>query len=128
MLVIAYAVAVFGFDVHVCSDTDHPYVEPLFAGISCEDIHPDVACHHHHCGCCEGCSEEHGGCEDTISCLSITGMDVEPVSIAPVFAVLPAMLQPVCADAQPARQCAFRLRSIKAPPRDCLISLCVLRA
>lgn len=65
-----YLLAVAGFDVHVCRDNGRIYIEPLYAGISCEDIHPSSPCHHHGHECCE---DEEDCCTDEIAVLSITG-------------------------------------------------------
>ena len=61
LLAVWYLCAIVGFDIH----TDHlhgrVYVVPMFAGLSCEAIHPEEACHCHVSGECdedEDCSNE----------------------------------------------------------------------
>lgn len=122
-----YLLSVLGFDVHSCGDNGRIYIEPLFAGISCENIHPDTPCHHHCCGCCDG---EEECCSDIIAVLDIAG-DGSGVSVqvpAPDFmpVIAPSAVSvfsnvPVCVEFGRICSCP------PDPPDDLLSLLCVLR-
>lgn len=137
IIAIIYLVAVFGFDIHQCGDTDRVFIEPLFSGISCEDIHPGVECHHHcHChhhhhdgGACheegESCLPEED-CHDSVECISITGDDQQTLSVPPFF-MCAVLLQPCNSTRAAVSAPRHHEVPVKAPPRAYLLKLDILR-
>ena len=133
-VMVMYVFTVIGFDVHMSSESGKAYFEPLYAGISCEDIHPDHPCHH--CGdhCCgvhdcdggeDGCLEDEVCCSDNIGVLTLTGTDHQSCDfLAPAVTAL-AVITP----AQGLSGMAFPVHSgvFRAPPRSALSRFCILR-
>lgn len=125
LCVLLYLAAVVGFDVHFCGDDGRVYVEPLFAGISCETIHPDSPCHHFDCGCCDG---DEDCCSDSIAILQLTGDGSDCAVVVPgPFAVQAALLPELTS--VPVRIAALKIRASNPhdPPPPALSRLCVLR-
>lgn len=75
-----YLGAVAGFDVHSCSDNGHVYIEPLIAGISCDDIHPDTPCNEGHGAGCH-CHDGEDCCSDSIEVLQLSGDNTRAVHV-----------------------------------------------
>lgn len=131
LVVVWYLFSVVGFDIHCCADNGMVYVEPLLAGISCEQIHPDCPCCHHGetCACdedCHHCSEDEDCCSDTLERLSDPSVtSASPATPAPglLAAVVPTPAPEVA-------QASFVMdRSLvaKDPPRERLSRICILR-
>ncbi len=120
-----YLVCVTGFDIHYCGDNGCVYVEPLFAGISCESIHPDIPCHHPGHGCCDGDEE---CCHDVIALLDVPGdgsgsQVAAPVPFLTLAAVLPSRTVspvPVCMDVR-------HISDSSSPPGGFLSRFSILR-
>ena len=70
LLLSWYLFTVAGFDVHRSCECGRLFIKPLFAGISCERIHPDVECPGEHEGHCE---DEEDCCTDSIYQILLTG-------------------------------------------------------
>lgn len=133
-VMVMYMFAVTGFDVHVSSESGRAYFEPLFAGIACEDIHPDHPCHHCDGHCCGGhdhdgsedrCLEDEDCCSDNIGVLTLTGTDHQSCDFsAPAVTVVD-----VVAPSKDLYSPDFpRLPGhFKAPPRLTLSRFCILR-
>lgn len=85
LLTAWYLFAVTGFDIHRCSCSGMTYIEPLFAGISCNEIHPDFHCCHHNeteehschgkCEHCSGYQDKDGCCTDEIEVIILSGFE-----------------------------------------------------
>lgn len=120
-----YLLSVLGFDVHYCGDNGRIYVEPLFAGISCERIHPDSPCHDH----CR-CDGDEECCSDTIAVLDIAG-DGSGVSVqVPAPDQMPAIApSSISVYSNPSAYAGSgRIYSYPpGPPNGRLSLLCVLR-
>lgn len=83
LVTVAYAAAVFGFDIHSSEEAHHSFVVPLFAGISCDHIHPDTPCHSD--GAEGECDEHEDCCHDTIEVLTVPGLSSEAVDSVPAY-------------------------------------------
>lgn len=87
LLSVWYLIAVTGFDVHRCSYNGRTYIEPLAAGISCNDIHPDTPCCHHDGPeemSCNNCQEDEECCTDEIEVIILPGFETGKISVPPV--------------------------------------------
>lgn len=131
LLLCWYLYTVVGFDVHRCCDSDNVYVESLVAGISCEDIHPDVPCHHHHhdACCCGNCAEtEDEDCENEIGRLELPGCGddgtVEVPAPVQMICFIPETVTPFSVPVSLHAACSA---CTNAPPAPDLSLLCVLR-
>lgn len=123
VITIAYMVGIFGSDIHRSEDSHRTYVIPLFAGISCERIHPDAPCHHHGE---EECDEHEDCCHDTVETLDITGnMPCDVVSVPVCFAQLPSFPTPV--ETVFSQEHSFVRPAFFYPPPPDLSMMCVLR-
>ena len=142
LFLAVYLAAVAGFDIHNCSDNGKVYFEPLFAGISCEDIHPDTPCHHHHhdCDCpeschcdeceeCCGCDEDEDCCSDCIGILTFCGENhsyFPSLSFVAAFQALVA--DPAASVCDASSRLVSSTRDLSSrPPGDILFRNCVLR-
>ena len=121
---IVYLAGVFGFDVHRSEDTHRTYVIPLFAGISCDHIHPESPCHHHGN---EECQDHEDCCHDTVEMLDITGsVPDDAVTVPASAAMLPVM--PASVPASVIRERTVSGTAFHSPPSPGLSKMCVLRA
>ena len=131
LLAVWYLFTIVGFDIHRCSDNGEVYIEPLFAGISCETIHPDTPCHHacnarcNHCGCEEG----EDCCSDEIKVVNISGIEIPHISIPEIIVVTAATPQYSCQGLQnrPVLLSHRGKPDILSPPGQLLDRICVLR-
>lgn len=118
-----YLVGVFGFDIHSSTEAQRTFIVPLFAGISCEHIHPDAPCH---CDGGEGECEEHEDCcHDTVEVLDIPGLACIPLASVPAFHFVSVLCEapafPAAAAQQGPRSSAF------FPPPPDLSQMCIMR-
>jgi len=133
VFLLFYMMAVSGFDVHRCSDDGHVYVEPLFLGISCHDIHPDSSCCH--CSHCEsdaqeehhGCEEDETCCSDVIGVLTLSGVDNQYVLSVPAPEMV--LVSVVCPPVEEILPFNFQKDGFayRYSPEDYLSLNCVLR-
>ena len=131
LVAIWYLIAVVGFDIHNCSDNGRVYIEPLIAGISCDDIHPDTPCgcgHCHEAGC--HCHEDEDCCSDTIEYLQLSG-DNTQISYVPDVAVISLFTNvPISKEQSYTDNRSIILMAETAPPGTMspdILDYCVLR-
>ena len=133
-VMVMYMFTVIGFDVHMSSESGRAYLEPLFAGISCEDIHPDYPCHHCDGHCCGGhdcdggedsCLEDEDCCSDNIGVLTLTGTDHQSDDFHAPAVTAVAVMAPSQVLSRP--DFSRLPGAFRAPPRSALSRFCILR-
>lgn len=67
VMALWYLVGIMGFDVHSCTATGDVFVQPVLAGVTCDDIHPEHDCGDHGscCGHDRSCCHSHGQKSET---------------------------------------------------------------
>lgn len=67
VMALWYLVGIMGFDVHSCTVTGDVFVQPVLAGMTCDDVHPDHDCAGHGscCGHSHSCCHSHGQKSET---------------------------------------------------------------
>lgn len=135
LVCLMYLVGVVGIDIHVDHHEGRTYVVSLLSDTSCEKIHPEDVCscceHHHH-------NEEEGFCDCEDDCQNITDflvitgdgagdhqIDFAPLSSPAFEGALPSSCSEIQIFASPA--CKYSGQFRKAPPRENLSRICVLR-
>lgn len=126
-----YLVSVTGFDIHFCGDDGCVYLEPLFAGISCETIHPATPCRHSDRDCCDDhkcCDDDEECCHDLIALLDVPGVG-SGGSVDVPAPMVDAVLIPEIATVPVRLAGAMEIHAchLHYPPPPALSRLCVLR-
>lgn len=126
LLTVVYLLAEVGFDVHCDHQSGRNYLVLLAGGISCEKIHPDhPCCHHHHCGC----SSDESCCSDIVECLQISEDVTTAGNAVPDCPCLTLSACPVLRTGitELYSTADFAVRRETSPPRAGLLRLCILR-
>lgn len=128
--ILFYVAATVGFDIHTDSEHGRTYIHSLLSDLSCESIHPDTPCCHHHdgeCGCEDrGCEDDEDCCSDDSEQLDAPGLVSHHAFINTDFTVIPATpsMEPAPAICRKANSNAD---ICKGPPRSLLSKNCILR-
>ncbi len=130
--ILLYVAATVGFDIHTDSEHGRIYIHSLLSDLSCESIHPDAPCCHHHddeCGCeCggHGCGEDEDCCSDDCEQLDEAGPLSHPASIHADFIAIPTCPSPEPVPAL-CRKANINTGLCNGPPRPLLSKNCILR-
>jgi len=124
LLTAVYLLAEVGFDVHCDNQRNRTYLVPLFSGISCEEIHPEHPCHHHHH---EGCEAHEDCCTNTIEYLQASVEQSECISLPDCPSLELCTDYPQSAAYPAGYAVSEGFKPSPSPPRLQLRRLCILR-